>query len=322
MSEHLDIETLSAHLDGHSGGAASRIEAHLGSCAQCAARRAALQRVVRSVATLPPVAPTAAEAGALRSAVLAGAGRGASPVPWFSRWRARMTWRLYAAGGAVAALLAGGIGYAAFEGGQAAVQASAVGHRAAAAIEAKAFANTSEVVVYVAQQPSVTDTVRTLTAAAIPTTLRQFQDMLAATPTPRATPGETPQVAAGGAPGATQAGAPALTTPQPAAPLGNGDASATGNGLAPRFAPAAPAPSLPPAVVPLVTCVATTQEGAGAPTAPLEATEITYRGAPAWLIVLAAFPPGASGATPPDSLQIWVQARPACSPLAHSSLAP
>ena len=315
MSGHLDTETLSAHLDGHSGGAAPRIEAHLATCAQCAARRAALQRVVRSVATLPPVSPTAAEAGALRSAVLAGAGRGASPMPWLWRWRSRMTWRVYAAGGAVAALLAGGIGYAAFEGGQAAVQASNVGHRAAAAIQAKAFANTSEVAVYVAQQPSVTETVRTLTAAAIPATLREFQDRLTATPA------ETPPVAAGGAFGATKT---EPVAPQAAASQINGDASATGNGAAPLLLPAGPvpAPSLPPGVVPLATCVATTQGAAGAPTAPLEATEITYRGAPAWLIVLAAFPPGASGATPPTSLEIWVQARPACSVLAHSSLAP
>jgi len=266
---------------------------------------------VRSVATLAPVAPTAAEASALRSAVLAGARRGASSAPWFGRWRARMTWRLYAATGAVAALLAGGIGYAAFQGGQAAVQASNVGHRAAKAIQAKAFANSSEVVVYVAQQPSVTDTVRGLTAAAIPATLRQFQDMLAATPgaTPQAS--ATPQPATAGALGATRAGAPAA----PAFGLALPEPSQADNA-------AAVPPILPTSIAPLATCVSTTQSSTVVPTAPLEAMEVTYRGAPAWLIVLAAFPPGASGATPPASLEIWVQARPACSVLVHSSLAP
>lgn len=322
MTDHLDTETLSAHLDGRSGGATPRIEAHLAACAACAARQSALQRVVRSVAALPAVSPTAAEAAALRRAVLEGAGSGGhAPVPRLGRWRQRMTWKVYAAAGAVAGLLAGGIGYAAFEGGQAAVTASNVGHRAQKAIEAKQFANAGEVVIYVAHQSSVTDTARALTAAAIPATVRQFEDMLAATPLP-----------ASNAAGSSDFGI--LQAPAPPPPAVKGDLRAPGAAAAPLTPTAAStgsptstkpvAPDFAAAPTPigsLATCVATTAAGA-IPTAPLEATEITFQGAPAWLIVLAAFPPGATGATPPASLEIWVQARPACSPLAHSSLAP
>ncbi|HEU5002686.1 MAG TPA: hypothetical protein VFW71_07905 [Actinomycetota bacterium] len=329
MADHLDTETLSAHLDGHSGAAAARIDAHLASCSQCAARQASLRGVVRSVGALPAVTPTGAEASALRTAVLAGArsgatGRAPGGGPWFSRWRQAMTWKVYAAGGAVAGLLAAGIGYAAFQGGQAAVTASGVGHRASQAIQAKAFASTSDVAVYVAQQPAVSDTVRSLTAAGIPATARQFEAALTATPQPAAA-----GVIGGQAQNRATQAAPingALVAPEPTASTNvNGDVGTPpvpSAGKAPDFTSNAAAPLAPIPLGTLSSCVSATEAGAVAPTAPLEAAEITYQGQPAWLIVLAAFPPGATGAAAPTSLEIWVQARPACSLLAHTSLAP
>lgn len=71
MNKHLGPESLSAYLDGElDAGERTRVEEHLGSCAECSATRARLAAAVGSVAALGPVTVTADEHRALRQAVL------------------------------------------------------------------------------------------------------------------------------------------------------------------------------------------------------------------------------------------------------------
>ncbi len=87
MTKHLDLESLSAHLDGElDAREKSRVESHLGSCAQCAAARAQLSAVCGSVAALGPVTMTADEHRALRQAVLRARPEAAGRRFAFPRW--------------------------------------------------------------------------------------------------------------------------------------------------------------------------------------------------------------------------------------------
>src|SRR2546421_445288 len=113
MSTHADTELLSAYLDGRVPEAArARLEAHLASCPECAGRRAALEAAVGAVAALPLVSPTAEEKEAIRRGVLervAGTGQPAGGRP--GAWRRTLRWRLSAAGGAAALVVAGVFAY-------------------------------------------------------------------------------------------------------------------------------------------------------------------------------------------------------------------
>ena len=71
MTPHADTEILSAYLDGEvPTSERAGLERHLASCAECSARKSALEGVIRSVAGLPPVTATEAEHRAMRRVVV------------------------------------------------------------------------------------------------------------------------------------------------------------------------------------------------------------------------------------------------------------
>ncbi|HKN49470.1 MAG TPA: zf-HC2 domain-containing protein, partial [Actinomycetota bacterium] len=109
MSAHAGTELLSAYLDGQVPEAArARLEAHLASCPECAGKRAALEAAVGAVAALPPVSPTAGEKEAIRRGVLERVTRTGQPAGrGAGAWRPTLRWRLSAAGGAAALVIAG-----------------------------------------------------------------------------------------------------------------------------------------------------------------------------------------------------------------------
>jgi hypothetical protein len=113
MSTHVDTELLSAYLDGEvPGSERAGLELHLASCAECSARKSALEGVIRSVKQLPPVTATDAERRALRRAVLDRAST-RSPVRTL---RPGGVWKVFGATAAVAAVLAGIVAFAVVKG--------------------------------------------------------------------------------------------------------------------------------------------------------------------------------------------------------------
>ena len=133
MTPHADTEILSAYLDGEvPTSERARLERHLAACAECSARKSALEGVIRSVRGLPPVTATEAEHLAMRRAVLeaapgrapsfplrsrSGSRSGPELEPELGRVPKRPAWRLFAAAAAVAAVLAGVVGIVVVRGG-------------------------------------------------------------------------------------------------------------------------------------------------------------------------------------------------------------
>ena len=116
MTAHLGADQLSAYLDGEvTGPERDRLDAHLAGCPSCAAQKDAMSGVVKAVANLPRPTMTAAEASAIRQAVLRQFPAGATaPAPGGhgGGWRRWLTWKIYATAGAVALVVVGIAGYA------------------------------------------------------------------------------------------------------------------------------------------------------------------------------------------------------------------
>ncbi|GAC1368986.1 MAG: hypothetical protein NVSMB32_13960 [Actinomycetota bacterium] len=295
MSQHPDLELLSAYLDGEvAAPERARLEAHLGSCAACASARLALAGAIRSVATLPGVVPTPEETRAIRQAVLNRA-KGSVPVPLAAGWRRRLSWQLYAAAGAAAVLVAGLVGYAALRAPNHTAASSAAAPGLAALPAPLALSSGAAAQAFAAAQPAVEQGLRTLTPAAAPAATSRFFAELAGGPLPGAVPGAAAPL--------TGLAAPALPAPSPSSQEQLRD-----SGLAPPFSPGS-----------LAACVQAVLGGLPAPAAPLQASEATYQGTPAWLVVFATAPPGSGGATPLSQGQVFVQSRPGCTTLDHSS---
>lgn len=97
-------ESLSAYLDGEVGGAErARIEAHLGTCADCRAHLESLRCSVALVQGLDPVSAPGGFQAAVHTRVTASAAAKQSPsLRWDALPRPRLSWK---AAGAVAAIL-------------------------------------------------------------------------------------------------------------------------------------------------------------------------------------------------------------------------
>jgi hypothetical protein len=326
ISDHLDTETLSALIDGQAPpGARAAQEAHLATCAQCSSQKAALESAVRAVSVLPKVTATAAETREIRRAVLDSAGgRATAAVPrtGIARWGAvpwrRLSWRIYAAAGAVAVVIAGFAGYLALNLGASAPSAGvaagpALKHDAdtnpqAAAIPspsgAPSFTGDAQVRAYVTAQAAVSGRVRGLSSDLAAGATNGFLGSLAA-------PGATGVPTSTGA-----AGAPAGTATQPYAVSPPPTATTT---------PAEPVPAAAglSTQAPLAACVETIVAAQPTTTVPVEAEAITYQGVPAWLLVLAAPSPGSATLSPAGNIeQIFVESQPSCATLDHATVTP
>lgn len=294
MSEHVDTDQLSAYLDGEVAPAErARLEAHLGSCGRCAAQRSALAGVIRSVATLPPVPPTPAETRALRQAVLRGV-----PRWWRAAWWQRWSWQVFAGAGAAVVLLVGLLGYAALRPASrstttaAGAPAPAPATAAPQAVAPASLGSDPEAQAFALTQPGVVQGLQSLTAPQSATATRQFLLGLGG----GAGPATTAPVAAGAA----------------VTPLGPAPVTAAG---APSGGTAAVSPPPPGS---LLSCVQAVLAALPAGSVPLAATEVTYQGSPAWLLVFAEANP-ATGGPSLNLAQVVVAARPACVTLDSST---
>jgi len=294
MTPHADTETLSAYLDGEiPPPERARLERHLASCAECSARRSALEGVIRSVRALPPVTSTEAEHLAMRRAVLEAAPGRAPFLPSRSRSRPELerelgraptrgpAWKLFAATAAVAAVLAGIVGVVVVRGAGPNATTKASAPAPSASPPGPALANDAEVRAYVQSRPEV----------------RTFLGQ--------------PQAAAGAASPGAPAPAPAhvpsvfgqLTGPTPTAPTT-------------RAAPNSDGALAPPSPPTLGSCArAAVLEGA----ALLDATAVTYQGTPAWVIASGA----QSGSTGPlTRVVVDVRSQSTCTVLDQTTITP
>lgn len=339
MTAHPDPEQLSAYLDHElAADERARLGAHLGICARCQAIRSALEASMRAVAAIPPVTPTAAEAGMLRARVLDQIhhlGR-QQPAPGtfgglaaaVASWRRRFSWRVYAAAAAVAVLLAGGIGLAALDlgsgaqtaagpagrpsvnrtahaaGSGAAMQPGGSARGAAGASARLAFSSPDQAWAYVAgQSSSLSTSAENLNAGDAVTATDGFLESLAAQ---------------AGSSGTVQAGIAAGSAPQtgalvPAGPVPSGTAAATPSPGARN------APALPPGS--LAACVSAVQALVPTPSVPIEALAVTYQGRPAWLLVYASAVP-ANPQGPLTQQQTWLRSQPGCQGIASNTVNP
>lgn len=298
MTPHADNEVLSAYLDGEvPASERARLERHLASCAECSARKSALEGVIGSVRALPPVTATEAEHAAMRRAVLEAAPGRAPSFPWRSRSRPDLepelepglervpkrgpAWKLFAAAAAVAAALAGIVGIVVVRGAGPNATTRAAAPAPSASPPGPALANDAEVRSYVQSRPEV----------------RTFLGQ--------------PQAAAGDASPAAPAPAPAhvpsafgqLNTVTPTAP-------------ATRPAPKSDRALAPPSPPTLGSCArAAVPEGA----ALLDATAVTYRGTPAWVIASGA-QSGSTGAL--DRVVVDVRSQLTCTVLDQTTITP
>ena len=289
MTPHADTESLSAYLDGEvPPSERARLERHLASCAECSARRSALEGVSRTVAGLPPVTATEAEHVAMRRAVLEAA---PSRAPSFTLRPGRAptrgpAWKLFAATAAVAVVLAGIVGIVVVRGAGPNTTTKAAAPAPSASPPGPALANDADVRAYVQSRPDV----------------RTFLGQ--------------PQAAAGAASPGAPAPAPALvpsvfgqltrptpTSPSPTAPIA-------------RSAPNSDGEQSPPGPPTLGSC-ARAAVPAGA--ALLDATAVTYRGAPAWVIASGA----QSGSTGPlTRVVVDVRSQSTCTLLDQTTITP
>jgi hypothetical protein len=148
MSPHADTELLSAYLDGEvPTSERAGIEEHLASCAECSARKSALEGVIRSVGGLPPVTVTEAEHLAIRRAVL--------EAPGARGLKHGRAWRVFAATAAVAAVLAGILSFVLVKGPGPKVSTTASAPAPSASPALPNLANDAELRSYAQAQPGV-----------------------------------------------------------------------------------------------------------------------------------------------------------------------
>ena len=284
MTPHADTESLSAYFDGEVPPSERvRLERHLASCAECSARKSALEGVIHSVRGLPPVTATEAEHAAMRRAVLEAApGRARSFTLRSGRAATRgAAWKLFAATAAVAVVLAGIVGTVVVRGAGPSATTKAAAPAPSASPPGPALANDADVRAYVQSRPEV----------------RTFLGQ--------------PQAAAGaaspGAPAPVPAHAPSvfgqLNTVTPTAP-------------ATRSAPNSDRALAPPSPPTLGSCArAAVPEGA----ALLDATAVTYQGTPAWVIAAGA----QSGSTGPlNRVVVDVRSQSTCAVLDRTAITP
>ena len=289
MNDHADVEQLSAYLDGALGARErSALERHLAACAECAARKAALEGAVRSLRGLPAVVVSPAESDDIRRAVLRGATRGAPAG--LLRWRLRWSrWTIGGAAAGLAAVAAALIGFAVVRSGPnhtASGSSVAAGPPGVAAITAQpspgpttpSFANDAEVRAFAIGLPGVASVLGTSAG------------------------GAAPNAAAAPQPGALGDVVPPAPAPAQNAPV-------------PRFSRGTLAPA------PTLGACERTAVPSGAP--PLYGTAVVYQGAPAWLIAYAAAP--ASGATPgtaTNQVTVEIRSQSVCGLLDTATLVP
>jgi hypothetical protein len=153
---HETIEALSAYLDGEvSPAERSRIQGHLDSCSDCAARTRLLEGASATLQGLPPISPTADESRAIRQGVL---GRARRRRAWLQpRW-------VGAGAGALALVLAGiyaGSGlFRGDEGGDVTAARERTQSVSPDAGPAPVFASPEELRAYITNDPVVRDAVR------------------------------------------------------------------------------------------------------------------------------------------------------------------
>jgi hypothetical protein len=187
MTPHADTDSLSAYLDGEvPPSERARLERHLASCAECSARRSALEGAIRSVRGLPPVTATEAEHQAMRRAVLEAApGRGPA-------------WKLFAATAAVAAVLAGIVGVVVVRGAAPNATTKASAPARSASPPGPALSNDADVLAYARSRPEVRTFLGQPQAAAgaaspgapahVPSVFGQLTGPTSTAPTPRSAP--------------------------------------------------------------------------------------------------------------------------------------
>jgi len=292
MSTHTDTELLSAYLDGEVPEAArARLEAHLASCPECAGRRAALEAAAGAVAILPLVSPTAEEREAIRRGVLerlSATGQRAAGGP--GAWRLALRWRLSAAAGAAALVVAGVFAYAAVRSSPPTPGGTTASAPAASSPAAPAFSSGAELLAYAASLPAVVQGVRTHTAADAAPATESFISRLAGSPEAASAP--------------TGASGFSAASPRAAAP-------------APEKAMAPPA--LPPGS--LAGCVQSVILAQPVPVVPLAEAAVTFQGRPAWLLVFASAPAGSTSG-PLSQVEVRVLTQAGCATLNQSSFAP
>jgi hypothetical protein len=293
MTPHADAETLSAYLDGEvPSSERAGLERHLASCAECSARKSALEGVIRSVGELPPVTATGAEYLAIRRAVLEassgrapsglGAERGRGP----GRSRA---WRLFAATAAVAAALGGIVTIVVVRGAGPSPTTTASAPAPSPAPAVPTLANDADVRSYAQSQ------------AQVRTFLGQPQ-VAAGAPA-------APQTAASGSARVPSAfGELAPTTPTaPTAPTTKS---------APNADRALPSQSPP-------TLGSCTRAAVPAGAALLDATPVIYQGTPAWVIAYGTPPASTEGSNATlDRVVVDVRSQSTCSVLDQTAITP
>ncbi len=293
MTPHADTEILSAYLDGEvPASERARLERHLASCAECSARKSALEGVIRSVRGLPPVTATEAEHVAMRRAVLEAARGRAPSLALGSRSRPELepelervpkrgpAWKLFAATAAVAAALAGIVGIVVVRGAGPNATTRAAAPAPSASPPGPALANDADVRSYVQSRPEVRTFLGQPQAAG---------DAAPAAPAP--------------APTHVPSAFGQLDTITPPAPTA-------------RSAPNSDRALAPPSPPTLGSCArAAVPEGA----ALLDATAVTYQGTPAWVIASGA-QSGSTGAL--DRVVVDVRSQSTCTVLDQTTITP
>jgi hypothetical protein len=284
MSPHADTELLSAYLDGEvPTSERAGLEEHLASCAQCSARKSALEGVIQSVGGLSPVTATEAEHLAIRRAVLEGAGaRGPNWV--LTRGRA---WKVFAATAAAAAVLAGILTFVLVKVSGPKVTTTATAPAPPASPALPNLANDAEVRSYARTQPGVS-------------TFLGQSHAPAGAPAPQAPlPASTPAPPAFAQLNPSAGQSAPTTRSAPSSDRANASGAATQPG--------------PPT---LGSCSRDAVPPGGAL---LGATPVTYRATPAWFIAYGA-PSGSAGTL--DRVVVEVRSQSSCSLLDQATLVP
>jgi hypothetical protein len=284
MTPHADTELLSAYLDGEVPGAErAGLEQHLASCADCSARKSALEGVMLSVRELPPVTTTEAERLSIRRAVLDAAGSGAS-VRGLKRGRA---WRVFAATAAVAAVFAGIVTIVAVRGAGPKVSTTASAPAPSVSPAVPNLANDADVRSYARSRPGVS------------TFLEQTQGAAAVPQAPLPLPASTQGPSVFGQLNPSTGQTPPATGQTKSAPSSD-------RALAPQGSATAPP-----------TLGSCTRDTVPAGSALLEATPVTYQGTLAWVIAYGA-PSGSTSTL--DRVAVEVRSQSSCSVLDQATI--
>jgi hypothetical protein len=301
MSPHADTELLSAYLDGEvPTSERAGLEEHLASCAQCSARKSALEGVIRSVGGLPPVTATEAEHLAIRRAVLGGPGARRLAPNLRRGLEPGRAWKVFAATAAVAAVLAGILSFALVKGSGPKVTTTASAPAPSASPALPNLANDAEVRSYAQAQPGVR------------TFLGQAQAPAGAAP-PRAPVPATKQAPSTQAPSAFAELNPSGGQSAPTAKSAPGSDRANAPGTATQTG--------------RPTLGSCTRDAVLAGGALLAATPVTYETTPAWVIaygVPSASAGGSAGGSAGilDRVVVEVRSQASCSPLDQATLVP